>query len=249
MPDSDDEPVAVAEADEAAEDVRAEEGGPSPSAVGEELRDSAVGEETLPKAWAALKADKNIPQLCETYVLLLVQSVEERLVQFLEGTPEAGGISLVVPLQQQAPLKIDGGGELQTTKEHWRWENCLASLTTKGLYEAPGSIFWFSKEPPKWEGKVLPASALTYGAIAAGRLVWSDEKFMRSSDDEKKRRYSIRFVIHHQPIRGRLFGGSVACLLDSWLARWLACWPAGSLACWLVGFACLLAGLLAGLDD
>ena len=143
MPDSEEEPAAVDEADDVAEVDRAEEGGPSPSAVGEEPTDSAVGGETLPKAWAALKADKNTPQPCETYFQLLVQSVEERLVQILRGTPEAGGIGLVGLLQQQVPLKIDGGGELQTTKEHWRWENCLASLTSKGLYEAPGSIFGF----------------------------------------------------------------------------------------------------------
>ena len=245
MPDSEEEPAAVAEVDDAVEVDRAEGGGPGDSAVGEEPRGSAVGKVTVPKAWAALKADKNTPQLCETYFQLLVQSVEEHLAQLLRGTPEAGGISLVGPLQQQAPLKIDGGGELQTTKEHWRWENCLASLTSKGLYEAPGSIFWFSKQPPTWEGHVLPASALTYAAIAAGRLVWSDEKFLRSSDDADKRRYSIRFVIPHQPIRGRFVGGSVACLLDCWLARWLACWPAGWLAGLLVGWLCWFVGWFA----
>ena len=185
--------------------------------------DSAVGEESGPKAWAALKAGKNdLCESCEAYIRLLAPSVEERLVKLLRGVPAVGGINLTGTLQQQAPLTIDATGTLQTTKEHWRWENCRKSLETKALYEAPGSLFWLSKLPPRWEGKVLPASGLTYGMMAAGRLVWSDEKFMRSSDDPLKRRYSIRFAIPHQPIRGSLFVGLLACLLDCWLVRWFA---------------------------
>ena len=170
------------------------------SAVGE---DSAVGE--LPKAWAAVKADGNYTRdPCETYVAKLVQSVEERLCLKLREAPAAYGVQLVGTLPEQAPLRIDVCGQLQTTKEHWRWVNCRASLVSKGLYEAPGSIFWLSKSPPTWEGTVLPASGLTYGMIDAGRLIWSDESFQRSSQDVDKRRYSIRFAIPHQPIRGKL---------------------------------------------
>ena len=100
--------------------------------------DSAVGEEPGQKAWAALKADKNDPcDPCETYVGLLAPSVEERLVKLLQGEPAVGGINLTGTLQQQKPLTIDATGTLQTTKEHWRWENCRKSLETKGLYEAP----------------------------------------------------------------------------------------------------------------
>ena len=181
--------------------------------------DSAVGEVPLPNAWADFKADNRFPSdSCETYFRLLVQSVDRRLVAKLQGAPEAGGINLRGTLQQQAPLTIDGGGQLQTTKEHWRWENCRASLGSKGLYEAPGSMFWLSKAPPSWYGTLLPASELTYGQMGSGRLVWSDEKFMRSSDDPMKRRYSIRFAISHQPIRGSLLVGLLACLLDCLLA-------------------------------
>ena len=116
-------------------------------------------------------------------------------------------------------------------------------MATKGLYEAPGSMFWLSKAPPSWEGTLLPASMLTYGMMAAGRLAWSDEKGMRSSDDALKRRYSIRFARPHQPIRGSLLVGVLACLMDCWLARWFAGWLVGLLAGLLVGW---LAGLLAG---
>ena len=173
--------------------------------------DSAVGEEPKQKAWASLKADKNDPcDPCETYAGLLVPSVEERLVKLLRGEPAVGGINLTGTLQQQEPLTIDATGTLQTTKEHWRWENCRKSLETKGIYEAPGSLFWLSKLQPRWDGKVLPASGLTYGMMAAGRLLWSDDKFMRSSDDSAKRRYSIRFAIPHQPIRGSLLVGLLA---------------------------------------
>ena len=188
MPDSEDESVAVVEAGGVAEVDRVEEEGSSLSAVGEGPKDSAVGGLIVPKGWAAIKADKNTPQPCETYIELLAPSVEERLVQVLRGKPEAGGISLVGTLHEQAPLKIDGDGKMQTAKEHWRWDNCLACLSSKGLYEAPGSFFWLSKRPPQWEGNDLPASGITYAVIAAGRLVWSDEKFLRSSDDAEKRR-------------------------------------------------------------
>ena len=188
MPDSEEESASVAEAGGLAEVDRAEEGGSSLSAVGDGPKDSPVGGLIVPKAWAAIKADKNTPEPCETYFGLLVTSVEERLVQVLRGKPEAGGISLVGALQEQQPLKIDGNLKIQTTKEHWRWINCLASLSGKGLYAAPGSILLLSKSPPQWEGIELPASSLSYAVLAAGRLVWSDEKFLRSSDDQEKRR-------------------------------------------------------------
>ena len=153
---------------------------------------------------------------------MLVMSVEERIVKLLQREPAVGGFTLQGSLHQQSPLTIDGGGELQTTKEHGRWENCRNSLATKGLYEAPGSMFWLSKGPPSWGGAPLPAATITYGMMAAGRLVWSDEKFQRSSDDPLKRRYSIRFAIPHHPMRDSVFVGLLACLLDCWLVRWFA---------------------------
>ena len=90
--------------------------------------DSAIGEVLGLKAWAELKADTKSPcDPCEIYVELLVASVEERLVILLQGGPAVGGINLKGTLQQQEPLTIDATGQLQTTKEHWRWENCRNS--------------------------------------------------------------------------------------------------------------------------
>ena len=49
---------------------------------------------------------------------------------------------------------------------------------------------------PKWEGSYLPACRLTYGQIAAGRQMWSDEKYARSAvDDPSKRHYLINGVL------------------------------------------------------
>ena len=46
-----------------------------------------------------------------------------------------------------------------------------------------------------WDGKVLPATSLTYAQVAAGRLMWSDEKYYRSHDEEQKRRYLVNGTI------------------------------------------------------
>ena len=212
MPESEEELTAVAEVSDAA--------GSKDSAVGEEV--------TLPRSWVALKADRNEPcETCEQYFGKLVPSVEDRLVKLLQGKPAAGGVDLKGSLQQQAPLTMESGGQLQTVTEHWRWENARKSLVGKGSYVAPGTIFWISKEPPSWEGSILPASAITYGMMAAGRVTWSDEKFMRSHDDPLKRRYSIRFAIPHQPMRGSLLVGVLACLLDCCLPT-----PPPTEPCW-----------------
>jgi len=64
--------------------------------------------------------------------------VQERILCFLKGPLAVGDLNPSGTLQQQQPLKIDGSGTLQTTKEHWRWENCRSSLDEKGLYEPPG---------------------------------------------------------------------------------------------------------------
>ena len=194
--------------------------GNSPAGVGPASAESAVGDEPGLKSWAALKADRNEPcDTCEVYLAVLVMSVEERLVELLQGNPAVGGIGLQGKLHEQAPLTMDSGGLLSTTKEHWRWDNCRKSLVSKGLYEAPGTMFWVSKAPPSWAGSYLPASTMTYGMMAAGRLLWSDEKFLRSSDEPSKRRYSIRFAIPHQPIRGSLLVCVLARLLECCVVR------------------------------
>ena len=207
--------------------------GISPAAASPATEDSAVGEvshsavgdkERGLKSWAELlKGDSNeTAETCEDYLSKLVVSVEERLLKLLQGSPAVGGVALVGSLHQQAPLTMDDGGSLQTTKEHWRWDNCRKSLESKGIYQAPGTIFWVSKAPPTWEGSDIPGSTITYGMMAGGRLVWSDEKFLRSSDDPAKRRYSIRFALPHQPIIGSLLVGVFARLLDCCLVRWFA---------------------------
>ena len=174
----------------------------SPAVDGPPSLDSAVGEELGLKAWTELKTDRGEPpETCETYLGKLVISVEEGLVKFLQGEPAVGGVDLKGRLLEQGPLTMESDGFLQTTKEHWRWENCRKSLGSKGLYEAPGTMFWISKAPPMWEGSIVPAATLTYGMMAVGRLIWSDEKFLRSHDDPSKRRYSILFAIPHEPKR------------------------------------------------
>ena len=160
---------------------------------------SAVGDEPGLLSWAELKENKNETKClpCETYFAMLVMSVDERTITLLQGAPAVGGINLEGTLHQQPPLTMETTGFMQTTKEHWRWENCRRSLLSKGLYEAPGSLFWFSKAQPRWGGAILAGSDLTYGQMSAGRVIWSDEKYLRSSDDLSKRRYSIRSAIPH----------------------------------------------------
>ena len=64
-----------------------------------------------------------------------------------------------------------------------------------GIYEAPGSAFWLSVAKPSWEGMHLPSTDITYGQVAAGRLLFSDEKFIRSAEEPAKRHYFINFAI------------------------------------------------------
>jgi hypothetical protein len=198
-------------------------------------QDSAVGDEPGLKDWAALKANTNEScDTCEAYFGKMRISVEGRLVDFLRGEPAVGGINLQGKLHEQVP-----GCDLKFILEPWRWAKCRKSLATNGYFDALGSLFWLSKAPPSWYGELLPASELTYRQMGSGRLVWSDENYMSSSADPMKRRYSIRFAISHQPIRGSLLVGLFAGLLASGLyglrAGSLACWLAGWLACWMVG--------------
>jgi hypothetical protein len=160
---------------------------------------SAVGDEPGLSSWADLQENKNGTQClpCETYFPMLVMSVEDRLLSLLKGDPAVGGINLEGALHEQHPLTMETTGCMTTTKEHWRWDNCRMSLLNKGLYHSAGSLFWFSKAQPRWEGAILAGCDLTYGQMSAGRVIWSDEKYLRSSDDPSKRRYSIRSAIPH----------------------------------------------------
>ena len=148
---------------------------------------------TTLKAWAELTAEMNAPcETCEIYMSELVKSVHTRLMAQLSRPPTEGGINLHDALEYQDPLQIlskKNVGQLRTFKEHWRWDTCRSSLEVNGLYEALGNLFWIGMQQPFWRGEQLPATDLTYGQVAAGRQMWSDEKFMRSASDPSNRHY------------------------------------------------------------
>ena len=125
----------------------------------------------------------------------IVKEVHSKLPVALKRLSAIGGFTFKGTLQEQEPLQVDGKGQLQTVREHWRWSNCESSLAKKGMYEAPGSLFWLSPGIPVWDGQPLAASSLSYSQIAAGRDMWSLASFERSSDDPKKRRYLVNGVI------------------------------------------------------
>ena len=171
--------------------TKAKVDGPGPVA---EVQLALRTEPVAVKSWAELAAEEDaVSEPCEMYVTKLVESVRHRLVIVLRSSdPAVGGQNLQGTLGQQDPLQIDASNAtLKSLKEHWRWESCVLSLGSTGLYEAPGNLFWLDAKQPFWEGQALPASDLTYGQLAAGRLMWSDEKFTRSSEDPEKRHYLI----------------------------------------------------------
>ena len=132
---------------------------------------------------------------CEEYVEALEFSVRNRLLQVL--TDGDLGLKIEGTLEQQNPVKISGGEQknLKSFKEHWRWDNCRKSLESNGIYEAPGNGFWASAKKAKWLGKEIIGAEMTYGHLAAGREHWSEEKFIRSSEDPSKRVYYIAGVM------------------------------------------------------
>ena len=105
--------------------------------------------------------------------------MSQRLQVKLSVGPALGGINLRGTLQAHEPLTIDCTGALQTTKEHWRPDNCRSSFEERGIYEAPGSLFWLSVKPAQWGGETLPAVGVSYAQVAAGRQMWSIENFNR----------------------------------------------------------------------
>ena len=152
------------------------------------------------KSWTELMEPNAQCDPCDKYATELAQSVRKRLLEFLKARPAVGGVgvlsSLEGTLEAQEPLQIDSAaanaGKLHSFKEHWRWEGCNMSLQNNSLYEAPGNLFWLSMDPPTWNGAPLPATGLTYGQMAAGRQMWSDAKFIRSSEDPRQRHYFVQ---------------------------------------------------------
>ena len=157
-----------------------------------------VAEPVRVQSWTELAADKDaVSEPCEVYVNKLVESVRHRLVNVLSSSNSAvGGINLEGTLEQQDPLQIDTSRTgLTSFKEHWRWSSCALSLGKNSMYEASGNLFWLDAKVPIWDGQELTASELTYGQLAAGRQMWSDEKFTRSSEDPGRRHYLINEVV------------------------------------------------------
>ena len=92
--------------------------------------------------------------------------------------------------QQALPIRAGPDG-LHTFKEQWNWATCAHILSTQGLYEAPGDAFWLRLDVPKWEGSQLPACNLTYGQLAAGRQMWSDDRYARSAIGDQSKRHQL----------------------------------------------------------
>ena len=158
-----------------------------------------------PMAWAEIEKTGALQdnESCENYAKRVQESGTWRLFDLLRLPSALGGIELQTPLHLVAPLDITTRCEisklasktLHTYKEHWRWGNCTASLNANGMYEAPGNGFWLDIAKPAWRGSHLPAAGLALGQISAGRKMFSDEKFVRSSEDVSKRHYMISEAI------------------------------------------------------
>ena len=173
--------------------------GPQPPAGATVQTPANANGAKIPRSWEELTSDtNNACEPLEDWVRDLTLSVRERLTEFLQMAPAAGGINLKGKLHQQQPLQIssdEGPGAMATYREHWRWPNCKKSLESNGLYEAPGNLFWLSTEAASLGGQPVPGAVLTYGHIAAGRQMWSDEKYNRSHADPHKRHYIISGAI------------------------------------------------------
>ena len=141
------------------------------AAVGAEAAVGAQPKPAVPSWNELLLTSTQNDMSCEDYIDALKRDVDVRLQARLTQPPALGGIGLEGPLNAQEPLQITSKPkELGSFKEHWRWPTCTLALTNHGLYEAPGNIFWCSIERPTWDTKMLPATTLSYGQLATGRL-------------------------------------------------------------------------------
>ena len=98
----------------------------------------------------ALDHAPGILEPCEEHLKKIVEAVHVLLPAYLGEKAAVGGLKFEGTLEEQEPLKIDDKGVLSTIKEHWRWDNCEKSLAKKGMYEAPGSLFWFFMGRTQW---------------------------------------------------------------------------------------------------
>ena len=48
-------------------------------------------------------------------------------------------------------------------------------------------------DTPSWDGEDLPFTGITYAQVTAGRQLWCDGNFLRSSEDDSERRYIMHF--------------------------------------------------------
>ena len=182
---------------EAPDAKRQKVGGEAPAAGGTDVKmdeDSESEEEVLPnweEVCARIQSRVRL-QPCEEWFKKVVSEVHDRLTTYLKdlsAKSAAGDFTFNGTLEEQEPLSIEDGGKMTTVKESWNWDHAESSLSEKGMYEGPGSIFWLKKTNPTWEGQPLAATGLTYPQVKVGRTVWSNEVYKRSAEAEEKRRY------------------------------------------------------------
>ena len=136
---------------------------------------------------AKIERRADVPS-CEDWFQKVKIEVNDGLKKYLQDSAKSG-ISFQGALEEQEPLNIEEGGKLTTIKESWNWTHAKKSLGEKLMYEAPGSIFWLNTTSPSWDGQPLAASELSYAQVKAGRMLWSKEAYLRSAEQEERRRY------------------------------------------------------------
>ena len=127
-----------------------------------------------PAAWAK----KDVPKICG--MLKAICSDQGIIKQNVD-------LHMIQPLAIQAG---QDGGDLRNFKEVWNAENCKTSLSSAGMYEASGSMFWLNAldADPHPE---IPSARVTWSQIAAAYDAWSPATLAGSHADMEWQRFEF----------------------------------------------------------
>ena len=120
------------------------------------------------------------------YVECMVHHVREALPAAMTNV---GGYGAVKNLDQVAPLAITMDGF--AFRAAWSPVDCRQALERNGLYEGNGTAFWLaaSVDEVTHDKKVLMDNQTHRQQVDCASTIWSEGRFLASSDDPKKRRF------------------------------------------------------------
>ena len=130
----------------------------------------------------------------EAYFKVMVPWVRKNTPTYLSKfNIDVKSVKLVAPAKMAENLLSTGANKVTTYKEDWRVENCTQAMSTTGMYEGSGPIWWFDpcNRIVAWGGDFVMDNKVTQQQFIVANSLWEAKRLWASSANPALRRFIL----------------------------------------------------------